>query len=84
MQWGSPPPRERGAQGVWVKRLAPLRERPGEWCKFSGLAAPVANQLSRGAVKGIKAGEFEATYRDNPSYEGRRGDVYVRYVGGES
>lgn len=48
--------------GVWVERLKPLRERPGQWARVYGPTnSPHAlvNNLRSGNAAGIKADEYQ-------------------------
>lgn len=80
--WEDPPesPHGGGSGRVWADRLAPLRERPGQWANLGRRQSSTITQIRQGRYAGIAAGDFEA--------EGREYDkatnlltVYVRYVG---
>ena len=81
--WEDPPTTTRAPShhGVWAERLAPLRDRPGEWAKVGRVHSATALKIKRGQMLGIPAGEFEATLRDVDRTE-NKGTLYVRYVGG--
>lgn len=89
IEWGSVPdgrPGGRGRKGVWQERLAPFRERPGEWGKLPGVwnGGSVA-AIKSGRLSGIDAGEFEAVCRNGRTVDGSiKFDLWVRYVGGGS
>ena len=77
--WEEPPPRERkgGHPRVWLERLAPLVERPGEWARIldaetAKRATSTATNLRLGKVK-VPPGEWEFAAR------GQR--VYARFLG---
>lgn len=58
-----PPKIERthDSEGVWVKRLEPLKEHPGKWARVYGPLknpAPVVTNLNSGKAKGINPGEW--------------------------
>jgi hypothetical protein len=77
--WEDPPVNVAGRKGVWIERLAPLRDRPGEWAKFPDTNAGLAHNIKSGRLVGVEAGEFET----RAIRQGKSGkcDVYVRFVG---
>lgn len=76
-----------GTAGATAARVAPLRERPGEWARIRGgytnptAARAYAAIVRKGRQLGIDEGEFETATRKND--EGTW-DVFARYVGGAS
>lgn len=80
--WTDPPTNPRGGRRrVWETRLAPLRERPGQWARLDDCqgkrAYNVGQQLRKGGFAGIDPTEFEAISRtvDGTVY------LFVRYIG---
>lgn len=75
--WEDPPTKSR--YGAWAERLAPLRERPGEWAKFGKANSSTVTNINRGRLSGITAGDYEARGVDQQ----RNGEctLYVRYLG---
>lgn len=91
--WEDPPERPQRAEGgppnkgIWVQRLAPLKERPGQWARVYygpyGTASGSASGLRRGKFHGINTpGEqyWEFESRKDP-INTDRGSMYARYVG---
>jgi hypothetical protein len=79
--WEDPPPAMSGGHRlVWADRLAPLRERPGEWANLGEHNTSIAVRIRQGRAGSCAPGEFEATVRHADSGRGR-GTIYVRYVG---
>lgn len=74
------PPRTVGRPAVWPDRLAPLRERPGDWMNMGVHSASIAHAIKTGKVAGAEPGEFEATVR-NVDPETKKATLYVRFVG---
>jgi len=79
-----PPPNGAGLEGIWALRLAPLRERPGEWARVAGpltvsSAGSTARNLKKGDYSGCPKGDYEAVSRqvDGKAY------VWARYVGAD-
>jgi hypothetical protein len=85
--WEEPPTPVRRGTGrppVWVHRLAPLRDRPGEWANLGTHAAIYAGRINRGLLPGIDPGEFQATARNVNQTPGKghgQATLFVRYVG---
>lgn len=78
--WEDPPLSHAGPTGPrWADRLAPLRERPGEWANLGRHNPNYVTQINQGSLTGIEPGEFEAVGRRS-SGDGKR-DLYVRYIG---
>ena len=84
IEFGNPPkiPRPINTPKV-AARLAPLKERPGEWAKIYGptktpdQASSWAHALRTGRFVGIPRGEYESTSR----FIDGQGWVWARYVG---
>lgn len=56
--------------GVWVERLAPLRERPDQWAKvFGPTNSPhaIVSNLKNGGAAGIVPDDFEFAGRNLPT-----------------
>lgn len=77
--------------GVWVERLAPLRENPGLWAQIYGptKGSPHAqvNNLRGGSAAGINPDDYEFSGRqvatDETDEEGnpvKEGYVFARYL----
>lgn len=83
--WEAPPATRTNNYGVWERRLAPLRDRPGEWGRFDMAGARSAfsaqANVTKGRVRlpeGTAGSDWEATARLN----GAEGSVlYVRFIG---
>lgn len=58
-QWSSPPPRKRGNE-VWASRLAPVRERPGEWAKFGPFSYLGTSHQVAKIKRGVYGSGFDA------------------------
>lgn len=80
--WEDPPEKTHGGGGapVWAKRLAPLRERPGQWANFGQHHASTVTRLRRGQFAEIADGEFEVTSRGIDK-DTHKVTLYVRFVG---
>lgn len=79
--WEDPPAPKRGHNGMWVERLAPLVERPGEWARVKGPtsesnARATANNLKDRKIK-IPDGKWEVVAR----HVDGKGYVWARYLG---
>jgi hypothetical protein len=80
------PPRPmvgKGATGKTAARVAPLRERPGEWARIRsdvkpGTAASYAAVIRKGRSHGIEEGEFEVITRSNGD---GTSDIFARVIG---
>lgn len=86
VEWAEPPPAEtRGTrEKASYRELADaLRAAPGKWAKLPDgpHSATQASNVRSGKIASFRGG-FEATFRKHAGTD--RGDVYVRYVGGES
>lgn len=81
--WEEPPEvaRGRGAEPKYARILATLQDRPGEWARLSVPEvkdiAPLVTSINGGTLKGVAAGDYEATSR---TVDGER-LLYVRYIG---
>lgn len=82
--WEEPPVTTSGGNRPleWPARLAPLRERPGQWARVSKhlngpAASSTANDLRKGRRPGVDPAEFEFTGR---TIDGE-GYVYARFIG---
>jgi hypothetical protein len=88
VEWGELPPDKRstsGSAGIWYKRLAPFRDRPGQWGNLGPLHPSTVTHIKTGKLAGLTAGEYEATGRNMRTVDGKiRVDVWVRYVGDPS
>lgn len=80
IKWEAPPSSRAGARRAWADRLAPLRDRPGEWANVGRNWQALASNITRGRIAGIPAGEYEAVARNSDRATGAC-DVYVRYIG---
>lgn len=87
--WEAPPNAGRSHRertGEMAERLAPLRDRPGEWAKVPNptegpnAANHAAQAIRGGEYQGIMVGEFEATTR---MVDGQR-LLWARYVGDDA
>lgn len=80
--WQDPPPMP-GARGQYPAIAAALRARPGEWALVrSDVSEAIAWQIRRGVIQAfLPPGTFEAR---SVITEGRKADIYARYVGGEA
>lgn len=77
--WESPPRPKAGRQALWPERLAPFRERPGEWGQLPGRwNTAIAYHIRHGRVKGAEPGKFETTTRN---CKDGKCDLYIRYIG---
>lgn len=78
--------------GVWVDRLAPLRERPGSWAKVYGPTKnphALVNNLRSGSAAGIDPDEFGFSGRMLPApddvdedkvEDGKTGYVFAKFL----
>ena len=64
--WEKPPSQQRQRKGVWVDRLQPLMENPGEWARVYegslGTARSTSNSLRSGKTQ-IPDGDWEFVSR---------------------
>jgi len=84
VKWQDPPIVKPGRHGgsKWKVATDELRERPGVWALIGeSESSAVAFNINHGKIKGIEAGEFEATCRNTV---GSKADIYARYVGAAS
>jgi hypothetical protein len=84
LKWGEPPPIvNKPRAGVWALRLAPLKDRPGEWACIGRFFSSTAAAIRKGRLEGVPAGDYETTLRDyqRPPEGDNKGDLYVRYIG---
>lgn len=82
--------------GVWVDRLAPLRDRPDQWAKVYGPTKnphALVNNLRSGSAAGIDADEFQFSGRMLPApdgvdedkvEDGKTGYVFARFLTDET
>ena len=84
LDWQEPPKKVRAYRvGKWVPIFEALRARPGQWALVNQDAAGgTGTKIRKGHVAGCEAGEFETRIVINPNSIGRRGALYLRYVGG--
>lgn len=82
--WGDPPvPTSGNAKGVWVARLAPFRERAGQWGRLPGKhSTNTAHLIRTGRFSGIEKGDYEVRTA-NQTPKGKC-EIYIRYVGNEA
>ena len=80
--WEEPPEVRHGGHSQWLSRLAPVLERPGEWCRVhettSGKSArSTVARLNHGRVGLPAPGKWEFVSRTKDGH----GYVYARYLG---
>jgi hypothetical protein len=83
IEWGDPPPPNfgPGSTGVWARRLAPFKERPGTWGRYpQRVWRGLPDHIREGRVAGVNPQEWEVTSRNN---DGSYCDLWVRYIGPE-
>ena len=83
IRFEDPPPASPGKYTGWADIVSALRLRPGDWAFVATKETPTAawstaNNIRRGAIRGMPRGEFEAVAR----VVGGEHRVYARYVGG--
>ena len=78
--WEEPPlPR---TKGIWLERLAPLVEHPGEWARVHETSSQIARNTAGNLTRGVlmtPPGQWEFAAR---TVDGK-GRVYARYLGPE-
>ena len=85
LDWQEPPKTDRRPRtaGSWKPIFEALRLRPGQWALVNvDVTASTGTRIRKGYVVGCEAGEFETSIVINPNASGRRGALYLRYVGG--
>ena len=77
-----PPRGKRGRKGgVWVQRLAPLMDYPGDWARIA--SGPYRNMVRRAWLlnkRKLKMPEGEWEFASRKAEEGV-GHLYARYIG---
>lgn len=81
--WEKPPSQQRQRKGVWVERLQPLMENPGEWARVYegslGTARSTSNSLRSGKTQ-IPDGDWEFVSR---KIDDDTGGIWAVYWGDE-
>jgi hypothetical protein len=76
--WEEPPPKP--SRSIWAERLAPLKERPGQWALIeTGSLSRVTGLRSRlGRLAALENAYEFRTHKTSPE----SGKLYARHVAG--